>query len=234
MNTEKQVEMGDFRMQELEYEEAYGYYLEAALDNNPKAIYNLGLIYLYGRGVTADYKKAFHYLTLYFDLTGEHDMLWRIMEMRNDILPNAAWEEQYREFLEYLLTNKVWDVCIIMANEYLEGKIYSKDSDKAIELYQNARQNGIAMASECLAEMYFLGAEVGQDYEMAYELLMDHEDSMSFIKPYYLGLMYKNGYHVPQNRALARERFVEIVESKLMMKECDKYYPLAQKELEDI
>ncbi len=82
--------------------------------------------------------------------------------------------------------------------------------------------------------MYYLGTEVKRNHKKAYELLTDHEEPASFIKPYYLGLMYKNGYYVEKDHDLAMKYFGEIVNSRYVMKECDIYYEYAVNELNEM
>ena len=82
--------------------------------------------------------------------------------------------------------------------------------------------------------MYYNGTGVERDYRKAYELMTGHDTPASFMKPYYLGLMYKNGDYVEKNTELAIEHFKEIINSDCVMKEYDDYYLLAQKELEEI
>ncbi len=87
MNAEKLVKIGNLLKNEFEYEDAYEYYLEAAIGEcNPEAIENLGELYLNGSGVRTDYKKAFQYFRLYFDLTGKMNMFWPILEIRDEAL----------------------------------------------------------------------------------------------------------------------------------------------------
>ena len=123
---------------------------------------------------------------------------------------------------------------IVLALEYSCGEVYPKSIKKKIDCYKKARKHGIDMGSEGLAEMYYLGTEIDRDYKKTYELLTDHEESASFIKPYYLGLMYKNGFYVEKDPDLAMKYFEEIVYSRYMMKECDQYYEYAVKELNEM
>ncbi len=234
MNEKKLVEIGNLRKNEFEYEEAYAYYLEAAIGEcDPDAIENLGELYLYGSGVRTDYKKAFHYFRLYFDLTGKTNMFWPISEIRDEGLADPVWKEQYAELIEYTISNKAWEIYIVLADEYSYGGVYPKSIKKKIDCYEKAKKHGINMGSECLAEMYYLGTEIDRDYKKTYELLTDHEEPASFIKPYYLGLMYKNGFYVEKDPDLAMKYFEEIVYSRYIMKECDRYYEYAVKELNE-
>ncbi len=148
MKAEKLVEIGNMRRNEFEYEDAYEYYLEAATGEcDPDAIENLGELYLYGLGVQTDYKKAFHYFKLYFDLTGKTNMFWPISEIRDEALSDPVWKEQYADLIEYTIDNKAWDMYIVLANEYSDGGVYPRSIEKKIDCYEKARKHRIGMGS---------------------------------------------------------------------------------------
>lgn len=142
MNAEKLVRIGNMRKNEFEYEEAYAYYLEAAIGEcDPDAIENLGELYLYGSGVRTDYKKAFHYFRLYFDLTGKTNMFWPISEIRDEAVSDPVWKEQYAELIDYTIHNKAWEMYIVLALEYSCGEVYPKSIKKKIDCYKKARKH---------------------------------------------------------------------------------------------
>ncbi len=139
-------------------EEAYVYYLEAALsENDPEALYNLGRMYLSGRYVEKDYVKAFKYFKQSYDLSGSLDCIFWIMDNSEDIAKDKEGRKEFRDFFDYLLDNGEWALYITVGGEYGAGKIYDYDVKKQIECYEKAIEKGIDMGYDCLAELYYEG-----------------------------------------------------------------------------
>ncbi len=217
-----------------DYEEAYNCFHKAALMNNPDAIKNLGVLYIYGEGVEQDLGKAIDYFRRVYDLNGSQDWLWHMLIMHDEFSKNKSCRRLYRSLLEYLLEHQEWKMLIIIGLEYDKGTIFPKDDKKRIECYEEAMKHGVKIGAECLGEMYFLGDGVERDYEKSYEMFMKFDGNASFIKPYYLGEMYRNGFYVQQNMELAEQEYKKIIESEVSMKSADIYYDKAAGRLREM
>ena len=231
MTIQEIVDLGKAYRDERSYEEAYGYFLEGAIANNAEAIENLGLLYLLGEGVDQNEEKAFRYYRMYYDMTGDKDMLMNISDCLSDLLNRKEGCRLYRELLEYLIDNGEWDIWIQKGFGYREGTAYPKDLFKAIDCFEQAISHGVSMGYECLGEMYFLGEGVEQNYKKAYEFFQSCEGHSSFIKPYYLGEMYRLGLYVENNFDKAKQEYRRIVDSPVKMRAVDSYYIKAARRL---
>lgn len=224
MTIQEIVDRGKMYRDEGMYDQAYRYFLEGAIANDPESIENLGLLYLYGEGVDQDDEKAFHYYRMYYDMTGEKDMFMNLAERRVELFERESGRRLYRELLEYMLEQKEWEIYIFIGHEYTYGIVYPKDVKKAIECYKLAISHGISVGYECLGEMYYLGEDVKQDYKKAYEYFQSCEGFLSFMKPFYLGEMYRLGLYVKKDLKKAEEQYRTIVDSRIIMKTADRLY----------
>ena len=68
MDTQKLYENGRCAYDNERYEDAYFYFLEAALSGDADSMMYLGCMYLYDAYVDRDYKKAFHFFKESMDL----------------------------------------------------------------------------------------------------------------------------------------------------------------------
>ena len=231
MNSRELIELGRDHLEEYEVEEAYRCFLEAALMDDPEAIIELGIAYLYGRGVNEDFKKAFHYFKTAYTLKRDLSMMWDISEVRDDLILTEEGRNAYMDFIEFLLENEEWEMYIYMADEYSDGGIFPENTEKKIEYLNKAIEHGIDMGFDCLGEMYFLGEKVEQDYKRAYEYFMSYEGNASFAKPYYLGEMYRRGLYPKKDADKAKQLYLSITESDNPAKYYDKYYEPAAEHL---
>ena len=171
MKRTKFVELGDMYLNDGKLEEAYKYYLEAAINEKDLlAMEKLGRMYLDGAYPNLDYKKAFHYFTLAYDNGKEADYLVGvIMEYIEKIYSDDEGKAEYKKYLEHIYDEGVSYKCIWIASEYLSGEVLEQDVNKAIKLYETAGEEGEPFGYDCIGEMYFLGEHVERDYEKAYE-----------------------------------------------------------------
>ncbi len=234
MDSKHMVELGKCRVDERRYEEAYPYFLEGALAEYPEAIKQLAQLYLYGDGVNQDFKKAFHYFRVYYDLSGKLDFMWPVISTREDIICNSVGRTEYSYILDYLTSKGEWTIYIIKADEYSKGGIYPRNPEKKLECLETALMKGGRFAAEAIGQMYYLGDEIPQDYLKAYEYFTMYEGEESFVKPYYLGEMYLNGICVEQNIEKARQFYEEIIDSDVPMKSMDDFYYKAAERLQEL
>ncbi len=234
MDTKYLVELGKSQVDEGRFDEAYAYFLEGALAGDSEAVKQLAQLYLFGDGVEKDYKKAFHYFKVYYDLCRKIGYMWPIADVRTEIIESPVGRKVYAEFLDYLESKEEWTVYISKADEYSKDGIYPQNPAKKLECLEIALKNGIGFAAELIGQMYFEGDEIYRDYEKAYRYFTMYERDESFTKPYYLGEMYLNGLYVQQNIEKAKQLYESIVYSEASMKSIDEFYYKAAERLQDL
>ena len=229
MTAARLVTMGKCYMEEYDYEMAYRCFLDAALQNNADAILNLGIMYLCGSEVVQqDFVKAFHYLKLDYEMTGIIRTGFDVSEARIEILESIEGKEAYRDYIEFLINNQEWHYYIIKGEEYRDNGLYPKSVEEEIKCYQEAWKHGVSMGLECLAEMYYAGRDVKQDYKKAYELLQSYDGSASFTKDRIIGEMYYYGRYLEKDVGKAVEIFKDIINSDNPWREYDRDYTLVR------
>ncbi len=234
MDSKYLVELGKCRVDECRFEEAYPYFLEGSLADDSEAIKQLAQLYLYGDGVKQDYKKAFHYFRIYYDLSEELGCIWPIMSVREDVISSSVGRNEYSNLLDYLISKEEWPIYIIKADEYSKDGIYPQNPEKKLECLNTALINGIRFAAEAIGQMYCLGDEISRDYQKAYDYFTMYEGDESFVKPYFLGEMYLNGDFVEQDIEKAKQLFEKIVDSDVPMKSMDDFYYMAAERLQEL
>ena len=226
MKASKLVEKGQYFDGCGLQEEAYAYYLEAALsgEDDGKGIFELGIKYLCGEYVDRDYEKAFKYFKMAYEMNGS---LWSVYWVENEIdeiAKDKTGSRLCKEYLDYLLEQGEWDLYITIGQKYGSGKIYPRDVSKQIEYYKKAIDKDIDMGYDCLAEIYFYGKGVERDYEKAYQYLMSYEGATSYVKIFILAEMNRNGLYLEKNAEKAKELYRSIVNDDGVMKSEDMYY----------
>ncbi len=217
------------------HEEAYRYFLEAAMkDEDTDAYFWLGRMYLYGWHVRKDYEKAFKYFKDGYDVDGPNYFLADIMEERKEIAKDKRGRELFIDLLEYMLECGEKNTLISIGLEYGSGDIYPLNYEKQRACYQKAIDCGINMGYECMGEVYFKGEGVEQDYKKAYEYFMKYDEFCSFLKPFCIAEMYRNGWYLEKNMEKAIELYKEIVESEGSYKTEDMYYLKSCEILEEL
>ena len=233
MTDKELVKLGKECLDEFDYGPAYCYFLEAALMNNADACFNLGLLYLYGESVVPQqFDKAFHYLELGYELSGEDRGEPEINEVRPDIISDAIGRRSYREYIEFMLEHEEWHYYIIKGGELQGDGVYPGNVDEEIKCYEEAYKHGIEYGLDCLADLYYHGRGGIQDYKKAYELLQS-TDSDSFMKNFILGEMYDYGHYVAKDSEKATEYYRKIVDSDCDWKIYDTHYEIACERLKE-
>lgn len=234
MTSEKLYEIGQCQLDERNYETAYDYFLEAAHMGHARAIKSLGILYLYGDGVSQNYEKAFKYLQKAFELSGR---MWASYEVADCLLDIRGCEEGrivYREYLDNLVAQDTRDAYIYKGEELLKGIVYPQNIDEAIKLYEKAIKRGDGFGAELLGQMYFDGKYIKQDYEKAFEYFQLCDVPRSYVKNYYMGVMYMKGIYVEKDITSAIEYFRSIVDDDDPWKTEDGYYNMAKDRLAEI
>ncbi len=229
------VKKAEYYLFERMYEEAYVYYLEAALtERNAEAIDKLGRMYLAGKYVECDYIKAFKYFKLAYDISHNFDSLIWIMDSYDDIAKDKDGRSAFRDYFDYLIECGEWAMYITVGGEYGSGEIYEQDVEKQIECYEKAIEKGIDMGYDCLAELYFEGNNIPHDYEKAYKYLSSYEGEASNVKKFILAEMYRQGLYLKKDVEKAKELYRSIVDDDLSMKYDDDFYVRSVEMLEKL
>lgn len=235
MRTEELTELGDAYADEADFEEAYRMYLEAALAGDADACLRLAWFYLYGNEyIDQDFAKGFHYLVTVYELSGKIRGGLDLVRLSEVHSHEEAWKCAFRDYIEAMLQHEEWSFLILKGNNMREDGLYPPNAAEEIRCYEAAWDHGIELGHELIAEMYYHGRGVDQDYKKAYELLTSYESKdISLAKPYFLGEMYLNGYYVEQDKEKATEYFREIT-ARDGFWERDEYYGMAVERLEEM
>lgn len=231
----KLVKKGDYYEGCGLYEEAYVYYLEAALnEEDGDAIFNLGVMYLNGEYVDRNYEKAFGYFRKAYELTGKVPYYDRIYDQYDEIAADKEGRRCFREYMDYLLEEGRPELYIMIGGEYGLGKIYPYDIARQIDYYEKAIDTGINVGYDYLAEIYFEGKGVPQDFEKAYRYLTSYEGADSYTKTYILAEMYRNGFYLEKDITKAKELYQAIVDDATKWNYLDTYYQMACERLKEL
>lgn len=231
MTADEYLITGKYLRNEERLEEAYRYILEAALAGQPDAIKQVGAFYLHGAGVRQEFRKAFHYLQMSYDLLGDTSILHHMIAEHENIVNDSEARQLYAAFLDHLIEKREWEALIIKGEEYSPGGIYPADTGEKIRCFEQAISHGVNVGAELLGEMYFLGTEVEQDYEKAYKYFTAREGFTSFAKPYYLGRMYEEGLFVERDLGAAAAEYEKIVNASFLGRSADLFYGKAGERL---
>ena len=132
--------------------------------------------------------------------------------------------ERYLGYLNKLTALGNSACFIYLGNIYVTGEIVARDTDKAIDLYEQAVAHGEPYGNECIGQLYFEGEVVPRDYAKAFEYFTKDKKKKSFITDYYLGEMYRLGLHVSQDQSEVCRHYAIIARSKNKHPEVDDYY----------
>lgn len=88
-----------------------------------------------------------------------------------------------------------------------EGNGVDKDVKTAIKLYKKGVAEGHAPSMSNLATLYFMGEDVPQDYNRAYNLYAQASDQELAIANFMLGRMFANGFGVQKDKTSAKQYF---------------------------
>ncbi|MCR5847640.1 MAG: hypothetical protein K6G75_05925 [Lachnospiraceae bacterium] len=210
MKKTKFVELGDMYAEEGKFAEAYREYLEAAIgEKDLEAMVRLANMYLDEDYLSLDFEKAFHYMTMAYDIgMPAVELMERVVLDSEKIHEDEVGRREYKEFLEHIYDESVGYLNIWLADEHING-VFGTDIDKYIELCEKAARAGETYGYDCIGEMYFLGEHVERDYEKAYEYFTRSEENTGDIRYFYLGEMYKNGLYVEKDLKKAKEYYRE-------------------------
>ena len=174
-DTEESEEVEISTEDEEKAEEAYDYIYKAQIAGDIDGTYYLGYAYEHGIGIAQDYKKAFDYYS-------------RVTKSESTDLAD-----------QYAINLANTAVGLL----YVEGNGVEADTEKAIEYFTAASDNGYAKASYYLGQIYENGLDVDRDYEKAMEYYLIAADADYAPALNQIGYMYYNGFGVDVDFASA-------------------------------
>lgn len=174
------------------YAEALHAYEKAASEGDIYGMYNLALMYEYGKGVSVDYPKAQTLFTEAADkglpeamnqLAGMY--FYALGQEKNEQLA-MAW---YKKAADLGNANALYSLGLLSET----GVATKLDFQDALKYYQDASNQGNEKAMLALARMYHYGLGVAQDQKLSAELYQKLADRQNAYAQYQLGTYYLEG-----------------------------------------
>ena len=207
-NLEAIKEIGNYYLDKQQFAQALQWYRRAAERNFPKALYNIGIMYLNGLGVVKSVQEAISYFekSALYGLPQGDVMLGKIYSDGNYMPRN------YRQALEhYRAAAEKYSVPALLAlgNLYLTGNGVNKNERQAFSYFKQAALSRQPEACYVLAEAYEKGYGVEIDYVEARAYYEEAADR-GFLQAYAaLGRMYVDGLGVQKNKITAQKLYLQ-------------------------
>jgi len=174
------------------YAQALKAYEQAAARGNALGIYNLGLMYLYGKGLPVDYKKAKDLFTeaaikeVHEAMNQLGGIYFNGLGQSRDELQALAW---YKKAAALGNSNALYQLGLLS-----ETGVTSKlDFADALKYYQKAADKGNEKAMLALARMYHYGIGVAKDPKMAASIYQKLAARQNAYAQYQLATYYLDG-----------------------------------------
>ncbi|MCR5566717.1 MAG: sel1 repeat family protein [Clostridiales bacterium] len=168
-NVGAMVELGAYYYSRMEFEDAYHWFLEAALAGSAIAMCDLGGLYHNGYFVEQDYKKAYEYFLKSYD-SGFKGVC---LNLGNYAAFGHYGPQGYQVAAKYYregIENGDVDCVNSLAYLYDNGDSgFPSDKQKAAGLYRLAAERGDSLACHNLALLYERGEGVERDLRKALE-----------------------------------------------------------------
>lgn len=175
-----------------------GWYKQAAAQGDPRAQYNLGVLYSMGNGVPQDYAKA--------------RQLWEQAAIQgNELAQNSLGSLYYtgrgvpqddamaRQWFEQAAAQGDAGAQFNLGRLYTDGRGVPQDDAKARGWYKQAAAQDHADAQYNLGVMYAEGQDVPQDSAQAREWFEKAAAQGHAMAQVNLGILYARGYGVPKD-----------------------------------
>ena len=200
-----------FRIVEKDYKKAMKWYLKLAELGKSDAMFEIGKMYLNGRGIERDYNKAMEWFLKSAELYNNGAMF----EIGNMYLNGRGVEKDYNKAMGWFLksaelghTVAMYQICTM----YMNGEGIEQDYKKAMEWYLKLAELGKSDAMFEIGKMYLNGRGIEIDYKKAMEWYLKsaelgHNDAM-----FYIGTMYANGEGIEQDYKNAMEWYLKSAE----------------------
>lgn len=175
-----------------DYAQAFKSYEQAANKGNEYGIYDLALMYEYGKGIPVDYAKARALFTDASDKGSPEAMnqlasmyFYGLGQARNDQMA-LAW---YKKAAGLGNSNALYTLGLLSET----GVSTKLDFQEAIKYYEEASKLGNEKAMLALARMYHYGLGVTQDQKHSAELYQKLAERQNAYAQYQLGTFYLDG-----------------------------------------
>ena len=136
---------------------------EKAEQGDADAQYNLGVMYLHGRGVPQDYVEAAKWYRKAAERGHVIAQTWIGMRYYNGDWVPQDYKEAAKWFRKAADQGHT-DAQFLLGGMYTEGQGAPQDYGEAVKWFRKAADQGIAKAQAALGAMYALGRGVSQDY----------------------------------------------------------------------
>ena len=175
-----------------DYAQAFKAYEKAANQGDTYGMYDLALMYEYGKGTSVDYQKAKNLFTAASDKGFPEAMnqlasmyFYGLGQERNDQL-GLTW---YKKAASLGNSNALYTLGLLSET----GVATKLDFEDALTYYQEASNQGNEKAMLALARMYHYGLGVNQDQKRSAELYQKLADRQNAYAQYQLGTYYLEG-----------------------------------------
>ncbi|MCH9715744.1 MAG: SEL1-like repeat protein, partial [Gammaproteobacteria bacterium] len=185
------------------YKEALAAYALAAQKNNTIGLFDLGLIYQYGKGLPVDNNKAEE---LYLK-AAEHGHVRAMVQVAGIYLHDSGkfrHEKIAADWYEKAAKQGDRDALYQLGHMSEKGQGISKDMRKAVDYYQSAVDKGNAKAVLALAGLYARGEGVAKDSNKAATLYQTLSDRGNGNAQYHLAMLYYQGAQGEANQDKAK------------------------------
>ncbi len=175
------------------YKEAKKWYKLAAVKNDPKAQFNLALLYDYGKGMMPDTNEAIHFYKEAAKNNIHEAQLVLADHYFKDRQTSRNVSEAYKWYELAVKRNK-HHAAYRLAMMYEAGLGGKADINKAHRYYDMASRSGNRRASLALARMYELGSGVQPSAEKAYSFYTKAKERGSLYAKYKVAQMKLQGH----------------------------------------
>lgn len=184
-----------------DYPQALKAYEQAASKGNALGIYDLALMYLYGKGTPVNYQKARNLFTE-AAAQGVHEAMNQLGGIYFNGLGQSRDEQQalswYKKAAALGNSNALYQLGLLSET----GVTTAIDFNEALKNYQEAAKKGNEKAILALARMYHYGLGVEKNPKMAAELYQKLADRQNAYAQYQLGTYYLEG--IAGERSIAK------------------------------
>lgn len=176
-------------------EQSFTWLTKAAHNGHRGSEYTLGVKYLQGDGVKADYQQAFNWFqkaAQQGDAAAQFNtglMYEQGTGVVQDIKLAVEW---YKKAAAQNEENAQFN----LGSRYLFGSGVTQDTNKGVELIKNSAKAGQPAAQTLLGNMLVTGKFLGIDYAKAYQLYLDAAEDGYAEAQYQLSLMFAKGQGV--------------------------------------
>lgn len=175
-----------------DFENGIKYALQSEKLNDPKGLNLLGTLYLIGKHVQKDVKKAFNYLEIAAN-AGNNKALCNIGSAYLNGIGVPRNVSKGLEYLDKAAKKGFISAIYFLGQTYYSGEIVEKDIKKSIEYFELNAEKNDANSLNSLGYIYSEGRGIEKDYEKAkkyFELSAKQNNTIAF---YNLGKMHYKG-----------------------------------------